>query len=105
MRSRRRRRCSSRRASMDCGSSARPTGRASSGCCGCWCAELVSRRRFLQVGVAGVAVLALAKALDRPAPNAHLVAALVPVVLAGALPEAGPARAAAIREVVEAFDR
>ena len=66
---------------------------------------MVSRRRFLQVGVAGVAVLALAKALDRPAPNAHLVAALVPVVLAGALPEAGPARAAAIREVVEAFDR
>lgn len=33
------------------------------------------------------------------------VAALVPIVLEGALPEAAAARARAIREVVEAFDR
>jgi hypothetical protein len=74
-----------------------------------------TRRRFLQVGLAGVAVLAIARALERPAMPAYfrvldgasapLVSALVPVVLAGSLPTREPERAIAIREVVEAFDR
>ena len=78
--------------------------------------SLLTRRRFLQVGAAGVAVLATAKLLERPvAPLASyrvldgssvaLIGALVPVVLAGALPMASPQREGAVREVVEAFDR
>jgi hypothetical protein len=39
------------------------------------------------------------------APSVVMVAAFVPVVLAGSLPEEVEARARAIREVVEAFDR
>ena len=75
---------------------------------------MVSRRRFLQVGAAGVAVLVLARMLDRPEPalmrvldrdGVALVRALVPVVLAGALPPAGTARDAAVSQVVDAFDR
>ena len=77
---------------------------------------MVTRRRFLQVGAAGVAVLVVARVLDRPdapaaplrvldAGSAAIVTALVPVVLAGAIPAQGAARETAIREVVEAFDR
>lgn len=43
------------------------------------------------------------RALD--AEDTAIVAALVPVVLAGALPAERPARETAMREVVEAFDR
>lgn len=78
---------------------------------------MLSRRRFLQVGLAGAAVLVAARLLDRSpaaraapyrvldARSAGLVAALVPAVLAGALPAQAGERALAIREVVEAFDR
>jgi hypothetical protein len=77
---------------------------------------MLTRRRFLAVGMAGVAVLAATRLLERPAgassprrfldrDGAALVAALVPVVLAGALPPQGAQRDAAAREVVEAFDR
>lgn len=78
---------------------------------------MLTRRRFLAVGVAGVAVLAVTRLLERPAgaspPTSRfldrngvaLVGALVPVVLAGALPAQGVARDATVREVVEAFDR
>ena len=73
---------------------------------------MLTRRRFLQVGIAGVAVLAAARLLEKPrsaspdlrvldAGSAAVVAALVPVVLAGALPR----EAGLTREVVEAFDR
>ena len=69
-----------------------------------------TRRRFLQVGIAGIAVLAAARwlepARERPAAlrvldaeSAALVAALAPVVLAGSMPRE------AVREVVEGFDR
>jgi len=75
------------------------------------------RREFLQVGLAGAAMLAAVRFLDRseaaPATNYRFldataivtVAALVPVVLEGALPEEPERRARAIREIVEAFDR
>jgi hypothetical protein len=77
---------------------------------------LPTRRQFLQVGAAGAALLVAARLLDRPAPtlpsyrvldggSASIIAALVPVVLAGALPAASPQRETAAREVVEAFDR
>jgi len=76
---------------------------------------LVTRRRFLQAGLAASATLALVRALEaRPGPSpayraldrasARIVRALAPVVLAGALP-APPARDAAIDRVVEGFDR
>lgn len=62
-----------------------------------------ARRRFLQVGLAGTAVLATAGWFAmRPRPG--VVEALVPVILAGSLPPA-PAQAAAVREVAEAFHR
>ena len=77
-----------------------------------------TRRTFIQVGIAGGVVLAAARWLDRPAaiaaaPNyqfldaqtAALAAALVPVVLAGALPAEAAARARAIEEVTGGFDR
>ena len=76
-----------------------------------------SRRQFLQVGLAGSALLLAGRWLGaREAPprrgfawldprNADAVAAFVPVVLAGAIPAEGPARAAAIRETVAGFDR
>lgn len=69
------------------------------------------------VGVAGVAVLAATRLLERPADapspgmrfldrdSAALIGALAPVVLAGAIPPQGAERDAAVREVVEAFDR
>jgi choline dehydrogenase-like flavoprotein len=78
---------------------------------------LATRRQFLKVGVAGAAVLLAVRALEQPlaAPaarhrvldpaSARIVAALAPVVLSGALPASDPARARAVREVVDAFDR
>jgi hypothetical protein len=77
---------------------------------------LPTRRQFLQVGAAGAALLVVARMLERPvatAPSyrvldggsASIIAALVPVVLAGALPTTSPQREGAAREVVEAFDR
>jgi hypothetical protein len=62
-----------------------------------------SRRRFLQVGVAGAAVLATA-GWFASRPRGGVVEALVPVVLAGSLPPA-PERQAAVRDVTEAFHR
>ena len=77
-----------------------------------------TRRQFIKVGVAGAALLAAVRLLDRPlaAPpaakyrvladrDAAIVAALTPIVLEGALPEEPGARAGAVTEVVEAFDR
>jgi hypothetical protein len=76
---------------------------------------LLSRRRFLQVGLAGTALLVAARWLDRPAPAAPLhvldpdrtrvIEALVPAVLANALPSDPEQRRLAIAEVVAAFDR
>jgi hypothetical protein len=75
------------------------------------------RRRFLKVGIAGGLILAGARWLDRlqaaAAPNyrfldengASAVAALIPVVLEGALPKDAGARRRASDEIVEAFDR
>lgn len=70
----------------------------------------MNRRRFLVVGVAGAATLAAAGAwtwLRRPdAAHARdeaaaIVAAIVPAMLDGALPDAGLERTAAIRETVD----
>jgi hypothetical protein len=78
---------------------------------------LLTRRQFIKVGIAGAAVLAAARMLDRPraAPAATyrvldeqsiaMVAALIPVVLAGSLPAEEGARANAARDVLAAFDR
>jgi hypothetical protein len=76
---------------------------------------LITRRRFLQVGLAGAAILIAGRVLYRPSRPAHsraldergveLIAALAPVVLAGALPSETSVRAKAIEEVVEAFDQ
>ena len=77
------------------------------------------RRHFIQAGVCGAALLALARWIDRPLEAASLpaprhfldargmktVGALVPVVLAGALPADEAARRVAIGEIVAAFDR
>lgn len=81
-------------------------------------AWMPSRRTFIQVGLAGGAIFAASRWLDRPAAvaaspgylfldarTAALTAALVPVVLAGALPSDGAARARAIEETTGAFDR
>jgi hypothetical protein len=77
-----------------------------------------TRRQFIKVGIAGGLVLAGARWLDRPqaaavqaglrfldARGASMVAALVPVVLAGALPTEAAARRTAVDETVGAFDR
>jgi hypothetical protein len=78
---------------------------------------LLTRRQFIRVGLAGAVAFATVRFLDRPlaAPAAgrrvldddagRMVAALVPVVLAGALPAEAADRARAIRQTVEAFDR
>jgi len=78
---------------------------------------LTTRRQFLQVGLASAALLATVRYLERseaaPAPNHRvldasavvIVAAFVPIVLDGSLPEEPEARARAIRETVEGFDR
>ena len=76
-----------------------------------------TRRQLLKVGIAGGLVLAGARWLDRPqalaAANlrfldergAAAMAALVPVVLEGTLPQDPVAKRQAIAETVEAFDR
>jgi hypothetical protein len=78
---------------------------------------LASRRQFIQVGLAGAATLAAARWLDGApahaaapfraldARSASMVGAIVPVVLAGSLPEGTQARARAVADVVAAFDR
>jgi hypothetical protein len=78
---------------------------------------LPTRRQFIKVGLAGTALLVTTRWLDRseaaPATNFRILdaaavvmaSAFVPVVLAGSLPEEIEARARAIREIVEAFDR
>jgi hypothetical protein len=75
------------------------------------------RRRFIQAGIAGAALLVSVRWLDRAggawgAPQGGLerrsidvIRALVPVVLAGALPSQPAEHARAIEETVEAFDR
>ena len=77
----------------------------------------IARRRFIQAGIAGAALLTLARWIDRPlaagpasyrfldARGVKSVGALVPVVLAGALPADEAAQRAAVGEVVTAFDR
>ena len=77
----------------------------------------IRRRQLIQAGIAGTALLTLARWIDHPvaaAPAAYRfldargvksVGALVPVVLAGALPADEAARRAAVAEVVAAFDR
>lgn len=82
----------------------------------------VRRRVLLKVGVAGACLLALTRGLDREVfaqdekpgsldlkklanKDAECIAALVPAVLMGALPDDPVARQVAINEVVEAFDR
>jgi len=78
---------------------------------------LTTRRRFLQVGIAGAAVLAgvhLARRGADPAPlpglrtldaeSAAIVAAIVPVVLAGSIPADAAAEARSVHDVVGAFD-
>ena len=76
-----------------------------------------TRRQFIKVGIAGAALFAAARFLDRPlaAPAnpmrvldesaAKMVRALIPVVLAGSLPTEEAARARTIGEVAAAFDR
>ena len=76
-----------------------------------------TRRQFIKVGLAGAAVFATVRFLERPlaapapeyrflnAQSVPIVAAFVPVVLEGSLPQEGPARERATREIVEAFDR
>jgi hypothetical protein len=78
---------------------------------------LLTRRQFIQVGIAGAALLAAARYLDRPhsAPAnsfrvldddaAGIVRAVIPVVLAGSLPADAAARARTVSDVVAAFDR
>ena len=79
--------------------------------------KLLTRRQFLKVGIAGAALLAAARFLDRPQAaavspyrildeqNARMVAVLVPVVLAGSLPAEEAAQSAVVRDTVAAFDR
>lgn len=81
-------------------------------------ALLPTRRTFLKVGIAAGVVFAAARWLDRrealaadpafaflDARTARMVAALVPVVLAGALPSEAAPRRRAIEETTAAFDR
>ena len=64
-----------------------------------------TRRQFIQAGLGGSALLLAAGCAKGPGSNAEVLRALVPVVLAGALPTEARARADAIGETVEAFDR
>ena len=77
----------------------------------------IARRRFIQVGLAGAALLASVRWLDK-AGNAsaappqglearavEVIRALVPVVLAGALPADPATRLKAVEATVEAFGR
>jgi hypothetical protein len=78
---------------------------------------LPTRRQFIKVGIAGAALFAAVRYLDRPlaAPStsyraldanaAKIVRALIPVVLAGSLPPDDAARARTVNEVLAAFDR
>jgi hypothetical protein len=67
---------------------------------------LATRRQFLQVGLAGTVVLLTVPLMSRPRPDTvALVGALAPVVLEGSLPAQPQARAKAVQEVVEAFQR
>jgi hypothetical protein len=79
--------------------------------------KLLTRRQLIKIGFAGAALLATARLLG-PAraasatpyrvldePSAKMIAALVPVVLAGSLPADAAAQAAATRDVLVAFDR
>ena len=83
---------------------------------------MTTRRTFLKTGLIGSCTLLTARVLDREAfaqsegpgsldlkklnnKDADCIAALAPAVLKGALPDDSAARAVAINEVVEAFDR
>ena len=78
---------------------------------------MTSRRRFLQVSVAGAAALFAVEALERAFAavaavpytmadeDARIVRALAPVVLEGALPSATADREAALQRIVDRFDR
>ena len=83
---------------------------------------MLSRRTFLKVGVGGALVLVVARSLDRGVfaqdngpgsldlkklanKDAECLAAIVPAILKGAMPDDPVARQVAINEVVEAFDR
>ncbi len=71
-----------------------------------------SRRTFIFVGVAGAAALVAARWLPRPlsaasalgADGTAVMTAVVPVMLGDALPPAGEARDAALRETLAALD-
>lgn len=77
----------------------------------------ITRRRFIHAGLAGAALLAAVPLVDRaraqPAArlrnlderSLELLQALVPVVLAGALPAEAATRSQAVAETIEAFDR
>ncbi len=82
----------------------------------------MKRRSFLKVGMTSVCLLMVARGLDRQVfaygenlgsldlkklanKDAACIAALVPAILKGALPDDPGARQVAINEVVEAFDR
>jgi hypothetical protein len=77
---------------------------------------LLTRRQFIKVGIAGAALLAAARYLDRPLDtpsgsyrvldekSARIVRALAPVVLAGSL-GAGETHARNVADVVAALDR
>jgi hypothetical protein len=62
-----------------------------------------TRREFIQAGVGASALLFVAGCAGRV--RSEAIPALVPVVLAGVLPEDPAARAAAVAETVEAFHR
>jgi hypothetical protein len=63
-----------------------------------------TRRQFIQAGLGGSALL-VTVGCARGEPHVGVVHALIPVVLAGALPAEGAARDAAIKETHEAFQR
>jgi len=73
----------------------------------------LTRRRFIQVGVAGAALLGTVRWLDAHSASpaaldaraAEVIRALVPVVLAGSLPTDAATRTRAIDETVDAFGR
>lgn len=92
-------------------------GEGSRHCSSSCCAKLPTRRQFIKVGIAGAAVLAATRWLEGSQAataagfrvlderTAAMMSAFIPIVLTGSLPEESQARARAIREVVEAFDR
>ncbi len=76
-----------------------------------------TRRQFIKVGIAGAALFAAVRFLDRPlaAPaspyraldedSAKIVRALIPVVLGGSIPMEEKAQARTVSDVLAAFDR